>query len=58
MALPVAVSKSRFAFAVSCPLLPDCHSQGATRAAALSNIKDAISTYCKMIRLQSKGSPQ
>lgn len=27
---------------VSCPSLPGCHSQGATREEALENIKDAI----------------
>lgn len=29
-------------WAVSCPALPGCHSQGATRLEAVENIKDAI----------------
>jgi predicted RNase H-like HicB family nuclease len=29
-------------WAVSCPDLPGCHSQGKTREEALTNIKDAI----------------
>jgi predicted RNase H-like HicB family nuclease len=28
--------------AISCPLLKGCHSQGATKAEALENIRDAI----------------
>ncbi len=29
-------------FSVSCPALKGCHSQGATKAEALENIRDAI----------------
>lgn len=32
-------------FAVSCPGLPGCWSQGATEAEALDNIQDAIREY-------------
>ncbi|MBI3661691.1 MAG: type II toxin-antitoxin system HicB family antitoxin [Acidobacteria bacterium] len=32
-------------FVVECPNLPGCISQGATRAEALANIRDAIERY-------------
>ena len=38
----VALVESEEGFAVSCPALPGCHSQGKTRNAALTGIKDAI----------------
>jgi predicted RNase H-like HicB family nuclease len=33
---------------VSCPELPGCHSQGATAAEALENIRDAIQGYLEL----------
>lgn len=38
----VVLIESEEGFAVSCPALRGCHSQGATREEALENIKDAI----------------
>lgn len=38
----VTLSQSDEGWAVSCPDLPGCHSQGATRDEALTNIKEAI----------------
>ena len=35
-------------WAVSCPDLPGCHSQGATRDEALANIKDAIRLWIEV----------
>ena len=35
-------------WAVSCPSLPGCHSQGETREEALSNIKEAIKLWLKV----------
>jgi predicted RNase H-like HicB family nuclease len=41
----VALLASEEGFAVSCPGLPGCWSQGATEAEALDNIRDAIQEY-------------
>ena len=38
----VVLIESDEGFAVSCPALRGCHSQGATRDEALENIRDAI----------------
>jgi len=38
----VVMIKSEEGYAVSCPALRGCHSQGATSAEALENIRDAI----------------
>ncbi len=36
-------------FAVECPSLPGCISQGATRRKAVENIRDAIRGYIEML---------
>jgi len=41
----VKVEKTDEGYAVWCPGLPGCWSQGATEEEALENIKDAIETY-------------
>ncbi|MCZ2126770.1 MAG: type II toxin-antitoxin system HicB family antitoxin [Anaerolineales bacterium] len=38
-------------FAVWCPGLPGCWSQGDTEAEALENIKDAIKTYLETVEI-------
>ena len=38
----VTLRQSEEGWAVSCPALPGCHSQGNTREEAIENIKDAI----------------
>jgi predicted RNase H-like HicB family nuclease len=38
----VVLIESEEGFAVGCPAIPGCWSQGATRAEALDNIRDAI----------------
>ena len=41
----VILIESEEGFAVSCPALRGCHSQGATRAEALANIQSAIEEW-------------
>jgi predicted RNase H-like HicB family nuclease len=41
----VVMIESEEGFAVSCPALPGCHSQGATRNEALANIREAIQLW-------------
>ncbi len=41
----VVLSESEEGFSVSCPALPGCWSQGATREEALENITNAIREY-------------
>lgn len=41
----VALQSSEEGFAVSCPCLPGCWSQGATEQEALENIEQAIRDY-------------
>jgi predicted RNase H-like HicB family nuclease len=41
----VKLERTEEGYAVWCPGLPGCWSQGVTEAEALENIKDAIATY-------------
>ena len=45
MTYPVALRKTDEGYSVSCPGLPGCCSQGATREEALENIRSAIEEY-------------
>jgi predicted RNase H-like HicB family nuclease len=45
MTYEVKLVKSEEGYAVWCPALPGCWSQGATEPEALANIRDAISEY-------------
>lgn len=45
MTYKVSLKKTDEGFAVSCPGLPGCWSQGATEGEALENIRDAIREY-------------
>ncbi len=45
MTYDVKIFKSDEGYAVWCPSLPGCWSQGATEAEALANIRDAIAEY-------------
>ncbi len=44
----VVVVESDEGFAVSCPALPGCHSQGATREEALENVREAITLWLEV----------
>lgn len=46
---PIVLKKSEEGFAVNCPALPGCWSQGATEEEALDNIRDAIREYLAAI---------
>ena len=45
MKYKVNLEKTEEGYAIWCPGLPGCWSQGATEEEALENIKDAIETY-------------
>ncbi len=45
---PIVLIESDGGFAVSCPSLPGCHSQGATREEALANIREAIALWLEV----------
>lgn len=45
----VVLIESEEGFAVSCPALPGCHSQGDTEPEALENIASAIQEYLAAI---------
>ena len=48
MKYPVTLIKSEEGYAVNCPALPGCWSQGDTREAALANIQDAIRLWLEV----------
>jgi len=45
MTYPIALRKTEEGYSVSCPGLPGCWSQGATKEEALENIRSAIEEY-------------
>ena len=57
MTYRVVLLPSEEGFAVSCPGLPGCWSQGATEQEALENIKDAIREYLEAINPNHAFSP-
>jgi predicted RNase H-like HicB family nuclease len=48
MKYPVILIKSDEGFAVSCPALPGCWSQGKTQQDALTNIREAIQLWLEV----------
>jgi predicted RNase H-like HicB family nuclease len=46
----IVLHKSNEGYAVSCPALPGCWSQGATEEEALENIRDSIREYLAAIK--------
>lgn len=51
----VLLKRTPEGYAVWCPGLPGCWSQGNTEKEALKNIKDAIQSYLHVIRKLTKG---
>jgi predicted RNase H-like HicB family nuclease len=50
----VVMIESDEGFAVSCPALPGCHSQGNTREEALANIREAIQLWLEVAEEDSQ----
>jgi predicted RNase H-like HicB family nuclease len=55
MQYKVMLERTDEGYAVWCPGLPGCWSQGATEKEALENIKDAIKTYLETVEELTKG---
>ena len=55
MKYKVELEKTDEGYAVWCPGLPGCRSQGATEEEALENIKDAIAVYLETVEELTKG---
>ena len=49
MQYPIVLIKSEEGYAVGCPALPGCWSQGGTEEEAIENIKDAIREYLSTV---------
>ena len=54
MKYSVVINKSEYGYDAHCPALPGCHSQGDTLEEAIENIKDAIKTYLRVIKEETK----
>ena len=55
MTYRVVLLPSEEGFAVSCPGLPGCWSQGATEQETLANIRDAIREYLEAVTDLTRG---
>ncbi len=49
MQYQIKLKKSEEGYAVWCPSLPGCASQGETREEAVANIQDAIQSYLEVL---------
>ena len=47
---PIILKKSEEGYAVGCPALPGCWSQGVSEEEAIGNIKVAIKEYLEVVR--------
>ena len=54
MKYKIRLEKTDEGYAVWCPGLPGCWSQGETEQEALENIKDAIKTYLETVEILLK----
>jgi len=57
MKYKIRLEKTDEGYAVWCPGLPGCWSQGATEEEAMENIKDAIKTYLETVEILLKDKP-
>lgn len=57
MKFKVKLEKTEEGYAVWCPGLPGCWSQGKTEEEALENIKDAIATYLATVEELHRDKP-
>jgi predicted RNase H-like HicB family nuclease len=48
MTYRITLMESEEGWCVSCPALPGCHSQGATREEAIANIREAIQLWLEV----------
>ncbi|MBN8249138.1 MAG: type II toxin-antitoxin system HicB family antitoxin [Verrucomicrobia bacterium] len=48
MTYRITLLESEEGWCVSCPALPGCHSQGATREEAIANIREAIQLWLEV----------
>ena len=55
MRYKVSIRKTDEGYAVWCPGLPGCWSQGETEAEALENIRDAIEAYLDTVQELTRG---
>ena len=55
MKYKVVLQPSEEGYAVSCPTLPGCWSQGDTEEEALANISEAIQEYLEVVEEQTQG---
>jgi predicted RNase H-like HicB family nuclease len=58
MTYPVALRKTDEGYSVSCPGLPGCWSQGATKEEALENIRSAIEEYLAALHEMAFSDPE
>lgn len=56
MRYEVKLEKSEEGYAIWCPALPGCWSQGNTEEEALENIKDAIQAYLETVEELTKNA--
>jgi predicted RNase H-like HicB family nuclease len=52
----IVLHKSDEGYAVNCPALPGCWSQGETEQEAMQNIRDAIEDYLAAVNESVRGS--
>jgi predicted RNase H-like HicB family nuclease len=56
LSYPVVLIKSEEGFAIGCPALPGCWSQGSSEEEALANIREAIQDYLIAVNDSLKGA--